>query len=78
MSGGHVNSGLWTPGHSPGHTCGDPLEMSPASYRMALSEAAAHVRYLERRQRVRVLRPEGPVRYELSVDPRAVTPRRPA
>ena len=53
-------------------------EMSPASHRMALSEAAAHLRYLERRQQVRVLRPEGPVRYELSVDPSAVTPRRPA
>jgi glyoxylase-like metal-dependent hydrolase (beta-lactamase superfamily II) len=53
-------------------------EMSPVSHRMALSEAAAHLRYLERRQRVRVLRPEGPVHYELSVDPRPVTPRRPA
>jgi glyoxylase-like metal-dependent hydrolase (beta-lactamase superfamily II) len=53
-------------------------EMSPASHRMALSEAAAHVRYLERRQRVRALRPDGPVRYELSVDPSPRTTRRPA
>ena len=53
-------------------------EMSPQSHRMALSEAAAHLRYLDRRQRVRVLRPEGPVRYELSVDLRRRTPGRPA
>jgi glyoxylase-like metal-dependent hydrolase (beta-lactamase superfamily II) len=53
-------------------------EMSPGSHRMALSEAAAHLRYLERRQRVMVLRPDGPVRYELSVDPRPLTPGRPA
>jgi glyoxylase-like metal-dependent hydrolase (beta-lactamase superfamily II) len=53
-------------------------EMSPGSHRMALSEAAAHLRYLERRARVRVLRPAAPVRYELSVDPRPLTPRRPA
>lgn len=52
-------------------------EMSPGSHRMALSEAAAHLRYLERRQRVRVLRSEGPARYELSVDPRPLTPGRP-
>lgn len=49
-------------------------EMGHGSHRMALSEAAAHLRYLERRQRVKVLRPDGPVRYELSVDPRPLTP----
>jgi glyoxylase-like metal-dependent hydrolase (beta-lactamase superfamily II) len=52
-------------------------EMSAGSHRMALSEAAAHLRYLERRQRVTVLRPDGPVRYELSVDPRPLAPGRP-
>lgn len=53
-------------------------EMSAGSHRMALSEAAAHLRYLERRQRVTVLRPDGPVRYELCVDPRPLAPGRPA
>jgi hypothetical protein len=42
------------------------------------SEAAAHLRYLERRQLVTVLRPEGTARYELSVDRRRRTPGRPA
>lgn len=53
-------------------------EMSQGSHRMALSEAAAHLRYLERRQRVRMRRPDGPIRYELSVDPRPLTPGKPA
>ncbi|MGH3296931.1 MAG: hypothetical protein ACRDP7_34570, partial [Trebonia sp.] len=64
-----MDSDAGTPAERVGH---------PASHRMALSEAAAHLRYLERRQRVRALRTEGPVRYELSLDPSRRTPGRPA
>jgi glyoxylase-like metal-dependent hydrolase (beta-lactamase superfamily II) len=41
-------------------------EMAPASHRLALWEAAAHLRHLERRQQVRVLQTDWPIRYELS------------
>lgn len=53
-------------------------EMTPMSHRMALAEAAAHLRYLERRQQVKVLRPDGPTRYELVVEPRPLAPGRTA
>jgi glyoxylase-like metal-dependent hydrolase (beta-lactamase superfamily II) len=40
-------------------------DMTVMSHRMALNEAAAHLRYLERRQRVRVTGPDWPIRYQL-------------
>ena len=44
-------------------------EMTVMSHRMALAEAAAHLRYLQRRDRVRVTGDGWPVRYERVPDP---------